>query len=235
SEPIYDKIFTEIGESFGKKVNNELTSKIHGSILDRGLEIFCEHLKIETDMDELKQKFLDIEQEKLSDVPLTKGAAEIIQHLANLKIPLAIATSSSRDQYTLKTTAHEDLFSLFHHVMCGDDEEVFKSKPNPCIYLECAKKFPSNPDPQECLVFEDSVNGMLAGIRAGMQVIMIPEDSVPFEKWGKATIRIDSLEIAPLELFGLRPLREPEKNSCFEMMPAIPQESEDAPNETEEI
>ncbi|XP_050515613.1 uncharacterized protein LOC114335411 [Diabrotica virgifera virgifera] len=44
-----------------------------------------------------------------------------------------------------------------------------------------------------------------------MQVVMIPDPSVPYESWKRATLRLDSLECMVPELFGLPPLPE----NCF--------------------
>ena len=48
-------------------------------------------------------------------------------------------------------------------------------KPHPAVFLNCAKKL--NVHPKDCLVIEDSFNGVLAGKSARMKVIAIPEKS----------------------------------------------------------
>jgi beta-phosphoglucomutase-like phosphatase (HAD superfamily) len=53
------------------------------------------------------------------------------------------------------------------------------SKPAPDIFLLAAKELGLSPD--ECLVAEDSRNGVIAGSRAGMKVAMIP-DFQPFSE-----------------------------------------------------
>ena len=62
----------------------------------------------------------------------------------------------SRKMFELKTSAkHSALFSLFSHVVTGDDPEVTAAKPAPIIYSVARARFPqqSGPGPQ-CLVFE---------------------------------------------------------------------------------
>jgi HAD superfamily hydrolase (TIGR01509 family) len=56
-------------------------------------------------------------------------------------------------------------------------EDVSKGKPDPEIYLLASKKLRLNP--KECIVIEDSVNGVKAGLSAGMNVIAI---ATPFTK-----------------------------------------------------
>jgi beta-phosphoglucomutase-like phosphatase (HAD superfamily) len=56
-------------------------------------------------------------------------------------------------------------------------EDVTKGKPDPQIYLLAAQKL--GMPPQECLVLEDSVNGIKSGLAAGMSVVAI---ATPFNK-----------------------------------------------------
>ena len=56
-------------------------------------------------------------------------------------------------------------------------DEVAHGKPEPDVYLEAARRL--RVPPGECLVVEDSVNGVRAGVAAGMTVILVPNASVP--------------------------------------------------------
>ncbi len=57
-------------------------------------------------------------------------------------------------------------------------EDVTLGKPDPQIYLLAADRLGRLP-PEECLVLEDSVNGVKAGLAAGMNVVAI---ATPFTK-----------------------------------------------------
>lgn len=48
------------------------------------------------------------------------------------------------------------------------------NKPNPAIYRACAQML--NLDPGRCLVFEDSYAGVIAGTKAGMDIIAVPNE-----------------------------------------------------------
>lgn len=122
---------------------------------------------------------------------------------------MAVATSSSNKAVQIKTRNHTKLFELFQHFVCGDsDPDVKVGKPAPDIFLVCASRFNSMPKPEECLVFEDSLNGVKAGMAAGMQVVMVPEAHVPFEYGHHATLRVDSFHHLKPEYFGLPPIYE---------------------------
>ena len=58
--------------------------------------------------------------------------------------------------------------------MTGDDKRVFKGKPNPDIFLLTAKEL--GVDIEECIIFEDVVNGIQTGLYSGAPIIVgIPE------------------------------------------------------------
>lgn len=82
------------------------------------------------------------------------GAERLLRHLYNKGVPIALATSSSRENYDLKTQRHGEVFKLFNHIVTGSsDPEVKKGKPNPDIFLVCASRFPA-PAPQPANVWQ---------------------------------------------------------------------------------
>jgi pseudouridine-5'-monophosphatase len=128
------------------------------------------------------------------------GAPELLSTLSNTKTPqvhMALATSSHYDNFVLKTTHLEPLFAVFEqqHRVLGDDVRIPKGrgKPAPDIYLLALKtvndklKSLGEPEvyPEECLVFEDSVPGVEAGRRAGMQVLWCPHEGLLGEYKGR--------------------------------------------------
>jgi beta-phosphoglucomutase-like phosphatase (HAD superfamily) len=56
-------------------------------------------------------------------------------------------------------------------------EEVGRGKPAPDVYLEAARRL--GVDPPACAVIEDSANGILSGVAAGMAVVAIPNPHFP--------------------------------------------------------
>lgn len=115
-----------------------------------------------------------------------------------------MATSSGEEMVEIKITNHREVFKLFHHRVCGSsDPEVKQGKPAPDIFLIAAARFPDQPQPSKCLVFEDAPNGVKAAHSAGMQVVMVPDERVPLEMSALATQRLKSLEDFQPELYGL--------------------------------
>ncbi len=91
------------------------------------------------------------------------GAVELANTWPKLK---AVASSSSADLVSLKLSK-VGLADLFYpHVYTADHA---RAKPHPDLFLMAARKL--GVDPGQCVVVEDSVNGVVAAKRAGAQVI----------------------------------------------------------------
>ncbi|RMZ69197.1 HAD-superfamily hydrolase subfamily IA variant 3 [Pyrenophora seminiperda CCB06] len=130
----------------------------------------------------------------------TKPLAGVMALLAGLKergVNMALATSSHRGNYELKTGHLGDLFGYFReeHKVLGDDVRIppGRGKPAPDIYLLALSTLNKTVEaqgespiqPEECLVFEDSVPGVEAGRRAGMQVVWCPHPELLVEYKGR--------------------------------------------------
>lgn len=77
----------------------------------------------------------------------------------------AVATSSNEEMLAYATEAFR-LGEVFDTIVTSSN--VKRAKPEPDIFLEAARRFGASPE--ECVVVEDSQNGVLAGKAAGMRV-----------------------------------------------------------------
>ncbi|EKG19557.1 Haloacid dehalogenase-like hydrolase [Macrophomina phaseolina MS6] len=148
------------------------------------------------------------EQSKLQHelFPNAKPLPGVVELLETLKtrtggaVRLALATSSHSGNYGLKTARWSELFDVFPAEcrVLGDDPRLGKGrgKPAPDIYLLALEMVNARLRregvreeelirPEECLVFEDSVPGVEAGRRAGMQVVWCPHPGLREEYQGR--------------------------------------------------
>lgn len=97
------------------------------------------------------------------------GVLETLKHLTHKEIRRAVVSSSSH--HWVDTWLEKLAFaSAFETVVCRGD--AARIKPAPDLYLEAARRFEIAP--AECLVIEDSLNGVLAAKAAGMPVWVVP-------------------------------------------------------------
>ncbi len=110
-------------------------------------------------------------------VPCKPGLHELLDWLKDHDLPCIVASSSPRDmiENNLKNNHVE---SYFRGVVCGADVE--RSKPAPDIFLLAARKLGLTAT--DCLVLEDSFNGVRAGHAAGAVTVMVPDLAQPDEE-----------------------------------------------------
>lgn len=105
--------------------------------------------------------------------PVIPGAVEAVRRIAARR-PVGIASSAHREVIAAALDA-TGLRSVIAVIVSSD--EVEHGKPAPDVYLEAARRLAV--DPSECVVVEDSVNGVRSGRAAGMAVVLVPNTSVP--------------------------------------------------------
>lgn len=92
------------------------------------------------------------------------GAFAFIQELRAHGIKVAVVTSSNQIKMAAVRRAHPELDQLFDRILTSEDFSA--SKPNPDCYLLGARVFDA--PLENCMVFEDSFNGLKAGMLSGI-------------------------------------------------------------------
>ncbi len=116
------------------------------------------------------------------------GARDLLTHCHEIKLPCAVVSSSSRD-WVGGWLDKLDLTKDFVEIICRGDAP--RIKPAPDLYLEGVKrmKLPA----AECMVIEDSLNGMLAAHEAGCPVVAIPNRITEVIDFSKAEYCFETL------------------------------------------
>lgn len=106
------------------------------------------------------------------------GAQEFVKLLKASGIKTAVVTSSNDKKMAAVYRQHPDFCQLFDTILTADD--IHEGKPSPECYLTAAKRL--NVEPCQCIVFEDSINGLKSGQSANMFVVGLtttnPEDKI---------------------------------------------------------
>ncbi|XP_037570552.2 pseudouridine-5'-phosphatase [Dermacentor silvarum] len=213
TEKMHEEAVQAIADRYGKKYTWDLKLKLMGTTGADSARMVIDGLNLPLTVDDYLVDLGRIYAEKYPKVTLIPGVDRLVRHLHKHGVPLAIATSSKRVSFTLKTARHKELLALFHHVVCsGDDPAVKHGKPHPDIFLVAASKFEGKPPPEKILVFEDAPNGVTAALAAGMQVVMLPDPRMDEQNKRRATLCIDSLMNFKPEVFGLPPFEDTAKN-----------------------
>ena len=99
-----------------------------------------------------------------------EGLEYILSFFETRKIPLALASSSKVQiiETVLEKLKIKTRFKLYHSAQFEQ-----QGKPHPAVFLTTAKKL--GIEPSKCLVFEDSINGIVAAKAAGMKVVALPD------------------------------------------------------------
>lgn len=96
-----------------------------------------------------------------------EGFEALIADLHANGVKTAVVTSSNVPKMESVYKAQPQFKTLFDAILTSEDFE--HSKPHPDCYLKGAARFGVNP--AECVVFEDSFNGLKSGRAAGMCVV----------------------------------------------------------------
>uniref|UniRef100_A0A1I7W272 HAD-superfamily hydrolase n=2 Tax=Loa loa TaxID=7209 RepID=A0A1I7W272_LOALO len=210
TEPTYTESHTFAMKHYGKNFTLDLKSITMGMTHDPAIKMLLDKVGL-TDKVTVKEYdnfYHPILLEKLPQCPKMPGALRLVRHFHSHNIPMAICSGSSSNSFKFKTMNHKDLIDLIPlQVKCSSDPEIKEGKPSPEAYLVTMQRFRNPPvAPSNVLVFEDAPNGVLAAIRAGMNVIMVPDlryAKVPDEGKEQVVEVLKSLEDFRPESVGL--------------------------------
>lgn len=132
------------------------------------------------------------------DGVLKPGVHHVLSVCKEAGLKVAIASSARRD--LIDAVVHKfEVEEHFDHIYSADFEPY--GKPHPGVFLKVAKHLKA--EPHDCVVFEDSPNGVLAAKAARMQCVAVPEPEHRDDKFIRtADAILDSLEEFDEELLG---------------------------------
>ena len=182
TEGIYSKFWDSVEERYPTHIPN-FSSVIKGSNL---FEILHDHYADDHTRQLVTEMLNDFQRDMKYEY--FEGVQEFIGSLIQRGIPACIVTSSDQKKMEAVYSQHPDFKQNFQGIVTG--EMVTKAKPEPECFIKGAEIIGCQPE--ECLIFEDSVKGLKAANAAGGKVVGLTttNDRAVVEKW--ADVVIDS-------------------------------------------
>ena len=172
SEPLWQKAEIEVFREVNVFLNHILCRQTTGLRIDEVVDYWYHKFPWKSiGKRELTEDIIKRVIELISREGEAKhGVGEILDFLTRKNVKIALASSSA---YSIIDTVLNRLGikEVFEEIYSAAEEEY--GKPHPGVYLTTAKKLQIKP--QECLVLEDSLNGVIAAKAAQMKCVAIPE------------------------------------------------------------
>lgn len=176
TEGQYTRFWENINREFlpGEK---DFAQKVKGCTL---VEIFERHFKSPELQSAIRDK-LDAFQKDMV-YPYIPGVVKFVKGLRECGVKTAVVTSSDRHKMKCVYESRPEIRTMFDRIFTSEDCRA--SKPSPECYIMAARHFGLLP--RECVVAEDSFNGLRSAVSSGAMVMALattnPREAV--EKYG---------------------------------------------------
>ena len=179
SEALYTEATQIVCDPYGVQFDLALKRRIMGGDALEGARTVIEALSLPL-TPEAYLEAREVELQRL--VPTIRAmphAEALIEGLRVRGVPMCIATSGHRAITERKLEQHAFLRAI-SPIVCGDDARMTRGKPAPDIFLVAAREL--GVEPARCVVVEDTINGVRAGVAAGMRTIAVIDPRFGFEE-----------------------------------------------------
>jgi HAD superfamily hydrolase (TIGR01509 family) len=195
TEPLHARAWREAAARFGADLNGDQLLALRGRrrldctllVLDWILEASGRELTAE----QLLAVRQPIAEALLPEAAPMPGAIQLIERCHTEGIPMALATSSSRDAVALKARPHPWI-GLIQTRVHGDDPELVAGKPAPDVFLLAASRL--GVAANQCWAFEDSPAGARSAAAAGCRVHVLVPPGLGAGDYPEGVQLLDSLE-----------------------------------------
>lgn len=176
TERLYQENWQKIANEMGIVLPDQFAREIGGTTGDMLRGIVKKYYHTDDPDGLFHMVVKNVEEMVKVHVPVKTGLYEILEFFRANGVTMAVASSSYPEviRNNIRTANTEHYFDA---VVSGS--LVGRGKPFPDIFLYAAEQL--NLDPKDCYVFEDSINGVLAGLAAGCETVMIPDYAEPNE------------------------------------------------------
>ena len=162
TEPLYTLFWRNLDKRLRPNIYN-FEHVIKGQTL---VQIYDKYFAGEEKKQEEITAFVNEYEQNMSFNYIT-GFEDFVKDVRSKGIKTAVVTSSNLEKMLNVYNKHPEFKGYFDEILTSEDFE--ESKPSPDCYLKAAARF--GVSPKECIVFEDSFNGLRSGIASGARVI----------------------------------------------------------------
>lgn len=192
SEPMHKKAYQDMFDEVGIEVSAEHYESFTGQSTINICKHLCEHFNLQQDPESLvaiKRKHYKNLFNENSDFGLIEGALDLIKDYHRNGLKLVLASSASMTGIN-QIFERFNLDQYFITKLSGGD--LKQSKPHPEIFIKAAEA--TGYSKEECIVIEDSTNGVRAANGAGIFCVGFDSFHSKNQDYSKANMVIDSFK-----------------------------------------
>ncbi|NWJ50384.1 MAG: hexitol phosphatase HxpB [Bacteroidetes bacterium] len=191
SEPLWKKAEKEVFGSVGVEITEELSKVTASMITTEVTQFWYSHSPwVDKSLEQVENEVIDlVENLIIEEGKSMEGVIEILEFLKkrNLKIGLSTNSPFKLIPVVLNKVGIADFFDAV-----SSAEHELQGKPNPAVFLSTARKLGILPT--KCIVFEDSLSGIIAAKKANMKTVAIlPDEEFHSPKFNLSDIKLNKL------------------------------------------
>jgi len=172
SHDVLNTLFSETAISIGFPITKEEFQRFPGMRFEKRIEVLAKEKGFSVTPEQLKEFSekgrYEYYTNSSSYVELYPGVIDFFEDLKKNNIKICLGSNGSRHVIE-KIMKEKDIIKYFDNIVTYSD--VAHPKPAPDMLLVSAEKF--NLEPEECVFFDDAIEGLEAGLRAGMKVVAV--------------------------------------------------------------
>lgn len=192
TEPVHKYAYFKHFEELGIDVTEELYATFTGNSTRNVFQKLKDHFRLNEEVEDLilrKRSLFNDAFDTKPDLELISGVYDLIVDLHKNDIELILASSASKG--TIERVFNRfKLNDFFTHKVSGEDFP--KSKPDPAIFIHAAS-LSKNPK-EECIVIEDSTNGVKAAVGAGIYCLGYNSENSKLQNLEGASVLVNDFK-----------------------------------------
>lgn len=189
TEPVHHYAYQQHFNQLDIDVSPEMYASFTGNSTQNVFQKLKNHFSLPQEINDLvntKRDLFNAAFDQKEDLTLLEGVEDLIRSFYNQNIQLIVASSSAKVTID-RIFRRFDLHRYFSHIVSGEDFP--NSKPHPAIF-EHAVLLSKTPK-ENCIVIEDSTNGIIAAKAAGIYCIGYDSINSKLQDYSKADMVIN--------------------------------------------